>query len=346
MASPTSAVWLDATWPAQTVPARGYRDPPPVTPFQTVSESELLRLRRYGAVGAGAPPVLLVSSLIKRPYVLDLTRDRSVVGTLANAGLCVYMTDWLPPLREHAQCGLDAYVNGELARAVDAIRERERVDRVAILGCCLGGLLALIYASLHPERTASLVALATPVTLRPPFTSDMIEAVVRVNGNVPAWWLHAGLNARVPAAFLLPYYLAEQLGEPELVAAGRHAALQAAFEPWLDSDVPVAGRLFCEVMRDAYGDAQLEQGRLRVGGKRVSLDRIRCPLLCISGEHDQLVPPRSTAPLVERFGGSATSLVFPAAHLGLMLSSAAHEELWPAVGAWLRTVGTAESVAS
>ena len=48
-------------------------DPLPTTPFDVVYAGGLLRLRRYRTEQGPthSPPVLLVYSLIKRPYVLD-----------------------------------------------------------------------------------------------------------------------------------------------------------------------------------------------------------------------------------------------------------------------------------
>ena len=56
-------------------------DPPARTPFDVVDESGLLRLRRYrpDTLPGKSPPVLLVYSLFKRPFVLDLLPERSIV---------------------------------------------------------------------------------------------------------------------------------------------------------------------------------------------------------------------------------------------------------------------------
>ena len=53
--------------------------------------------------------------------------------------------------------------------------------------------------------------------------------------------------------------LATELGEPELAAANSQpepSAVECALETWFGSDVPFAGRLFGEVMSNAYGQSQ------------------------------------------------------------------------------------------
>ena len=317
-------------------------DPPAWTPFEIVDEGGLLRLRHYGsdAESSGLPPILLVYSLIKRPYILDLMPERSLVRNFLQQGFSVYLTDWLPPGFDDTRRGLDAYINGDLARAVECVRSRERVERISVVGCCFGGLLAVIYAALYPRSIQSLVPFALPFELRPPLGWETVDYVTRLYGNVPAWLIHAGLTAGTPSRANLPAYLAEDLGEPELARSAwePQSPVERALQPWMNSDVPLAGGFFRDVMQDAYRHAELAQSQLRVGDRRVVLEQIRCPVLNIIGERDQLVPPESTVSLIERVGSrDASNLLFPTGHLGLMVSLAAQQTLWPRVGAWLRS---------
>jgi polyhydroxyalkanoate synthase len=315
-------------------------DPVTRTPFEVVDESGLLRLRRYRPdnLPSTGPAVLFVYSLFKRPYVLDLLPERSVVRNLLAQGFTVYLTDWQPPQSENAERGFDAYVNGDLACAVNHVRASEGVERVPLIGNCFGGLLALLYAALHPENVARVVPVAVPIEMQSPFAPTIVEYVVRMFGNVPAWWIHAWLNAGVPGSGQLSRYLADELQEPALVRTAAGARVVRALQPWLDSDVPLTGQLFREAMCDAYWNHDLAHGRLRIGDRLAALENIRCPVLNVSGERDKLVPPASSNALVERLGAElVTNLVFPATHLGLLLGAAAHAELWPRIGAWLKS---------
>ena len=316
-------------------------DPPATTAFGISYQGALLRLRHYEPdAPRSGPPVLLVHSLFKRPYVLDLLPDRSVVQSFLRQGFSVYLTDWLPPSDADAQCGLQDYVESELANAVECIRRRERVRRVGLVGCCLGGFMASVYVALHPKNVERLVVFALPFESRPPFVPAMAEYVVRVYGNVPASWIRAGLNARVADPRRLPGFLATELREPELAhpTDGSEAVdLQHALETWFGSDVPFAGKLFLEVMGDAYGRGLFAASQLMVGEQRVALAKIRCPVLNVCAEHDQLVPVENSLGFIKHVGSrEASNVVFACGHLGLMLSRAAHASLWPHVGKWLR----------
>ena len=111
-----------------------------------------LRLHHYAPVEpAHVTPILLVYALTKRAFILDRAPDRSVVQSLARQGFDVYLTDWIPPADGDSWRGLDAYVNNDLVNAARVIVAERRTNHVSIIGYCLGALLAVIYAALHPD---------------------------------------------------------------------------------------------------------------------------------------------------------------------------------------------------
>ena len=314
-------------------------DPPSSMPFETVAETRLLHLRRYASTDArgDGPPVLLVYSLIKRPYVLDLLPERSLVRRLSREGFSVYLTDWLPPSVDDADCGMADYVNVELARAVELVKARHGVQSVSMIGCCLGGLLAAIYCALHPHDVEHLVPFALPFEVQPLLRPAAAAYMVSLYGNVPAWWMRAAMNARVASPFDRPAYLAQELDEPEL-AHSVDAPIQQALDRWFGSDVPFAGRLFCE-LATAYEHSEFARGQFEVAGRHVALAEIRCPVLNITAERDKLV--QGSVSFIEQVGSAeASNVSFPTGHLGLMVSRSAHETLWPRVIAWLRSTAS------
>jgi polyhydroxyalkanoate synthase len=325
-------------------------DPPAVTPYDIVYEGGRVRLRHYRPVEPSqSTPVLLVYALLKRPYILDLLPERSVVQTFVRQGFHVYLTDWIPPTEADRGRGFDAYVNGDLANAVRAVQVRAGVERVSLLGYCLGGLLAVMYTTLHPETVQNLIVFALPLDmhsrtipfsgLAAPFLRGAVEFITALYGNCPAWLIKAGVTALVPTRLCLPLYLRRDLREPEIGKAGWITAppVQQALEPWMNSDVPLAGQLFREWMIDIFQRNLLTQNRLQVGSQTVTLQHIACPVLNIIGEYDDVVPPPASLPFSALVGSrDARNLVFPTGHLGLVASRAAHEKLWPEVNRWLK----------
>jgi polyhydroxyalkanoate synthase len=341
--------WLDGASRAAEGVLRTLRDPYPTedepsgaTPFEIVHQGEQLQLRYYRAHGTAHPtPLLVVYALIKRPFILDLMPGRSVVETLTRCGFEVYMTDWIPPTREDAWRGFDDYINCELYDAVRAVQRRTGTPQINMLGYCFGGMLSLMWTSLYPETVKNLVALATPVDARIPSSplfsvaarlSEAVEPLIELYGNCPGWFINACFKSMAPVHHALSKYLDLYRNRD---GAG-YADMFRLFERWMDSDVPMTGTIFREVTEQFFRGNLLLQSQLRIGGTRVNLKKITCPLLNVVGEYDDVVPPRSSLALSEAAASSDWSnLTYPAGHVGTAVSGGAQRKLWPQVGQWL-----------
>ena len=321
-----------------------YEDPSPVTPYEVIYAARKMRLRYYRAMGQSRPiPLLLVYPLIKRPYILDLVPDKSVVQSLIGQGIDLYLTDWIPPTRSDSWRGFEAYVNGDLHNAVRAVQCHAGVEQVPLLGYCLGGLLTTIYTALHPEKVASLITLTLPLDLSMreiPFFGllnklhpETLDLIITTYGNCPAWFIKAGFTAMAPVHHTLDKYVGLYRNKDK----EGYAEMFAVFERWMNSDVPLAGQIFRELVQGIFQRNLLVQNRLPVGGKRVDLTQITCPVVNVIGEDDDVVHPTSSLPLPELIGSAdKANLLFPTGHIGVVVSTAAHKKLWPQVGQWLK----------
>lgn len=327
-----------------TEPFPHHEDPPPVTPYRVIAQQGKMRLRYYPA----APQVrhdalLIVYPLIKRPFILDLVPGKSVIHSLVSQGTDVYLTDWIPPTRADTWRGFDAYVNGDVATAVRIVREHAGVEQVSVLGYCFGALLASMYTALHPRMVDRLITLTLPFDFQTheiplfgllgkmrPETLDLIPATY---GNCPASFVKAAFTAMSPVHHGIDKYVGLYRNEEK---AG-YAEFFDLFERWMNSDVPLAGQIFREITQEIFQQNRLRQNRMRVGGTTVDLRQITCPVLNIIGEHDDVVHPHSSEPFVECVGSTdTTTMMFPSGHVGVVVSAAAHKNLWPRVSMWLR----------
>src|SRR2546426_6698556 len=111
-------------------------------------------------------PVLIVSALFNRPYMVDLQEDRSLVRNLLKLGLDVYLIDWGYPSRGDCWLTLDDYINGYLNNCVDNVRARHGLDRINLLGICQGGTFSLCYAGLIKEKVKNLITMVAPVVFK------------------------------------------------------------------------------------------------------------------------------------------------------------------------------------
>jgi polyhydroxyalkanoate synthase len=318
-------------------------DPPGVTPYEIVHESGKVRLRHYAARGnAHRTPLVFVYALIKRPFILDMFPGRSVMANLTRQGFDVYMVEWIPPARADSWRGFDAYVNQDLGDTMRAVQRLTGEPKVNLLGYCFGGLLTTLYAALHPGDIKNLITLTTPFdtavddnplfNLESRFSGQTVDLITSVYGNCPAWFIRGLFTATAVVHHAVDKYVALYRNKEK----EDYAEFFDLFERWMSGDVPLAGRIFREVTRDFFQNNLLKKGEFKVGGERVDLSNIVCPLLNAIGEFDDVVYPASSLPLIDFVGSEDKhNLTFAAGHVGMIVSSAAHKKFWPQVGAWL-----------
>jgi polyhydroxyalkanoate synthase subunit PhaC len=323
-----------------TVATGGVAQPNSATVFY---ESGKASVRYYPAQKALCrTPIVLVYALIKRGFILDLQPGVSVVESLTSRGFEVYLIDWLPPTDADTGRGFDTYVNQDLANAVCAVKAHRRVTQVSVIGYCLGALLSIMYSALHPQEVKNLVTLAVPLDMGirnfPSYqlidwlSESTIDGIVAAYGNCPAWLLENLFGAMTSLS-----RMGDLLGLCPESERDHYARLYPAFRRWLDSEVPIAGRLFRELAVDIFKKNLLYRGEIRIGKEIIDLKRISAALLNVVASQDTLVDPKSSLPLIDMVTSTdKTTLVFPTGHVGTAVSPEAHAALWPKIAGWLR----------
>jgi polyhydroxyalkanoate synthase len=284
-------------------------------------------------------PLLIVYALVNRPYVADLQPDRSLIRGLLKEGLDVYLIDWGYPDAADRLLTLGDYIDGYLDRYVGRILDLHDIEAVNLLGICQGGVFALCYSALRPERVRNLIATVTPVDFHT--RQDMLSHLVRhvdvdllvdASGNVSGellTWLFLSLK---PFRLGIGKYVELLRGAPDDAAIRNFLRM----ERWIFDAPDQPGGVFREFVREFYQRNGLVSGAIRIGGRPVDLARLTMPVLNIYARDDHLVPPASSLAL-ERHVGTAdyTALEFPGGHIGIYVSSRAQRLLPSNVGRWL-----------
>jgi polyhydroxyalkanoate synthase subunit PhaC len=320
-----------------------------VTEHSVVARHGKLELREYRASPRRyAVPVVLVPALISRASILDLYDGGSLAQYLTRAGFDAYLVDWGSPGDEDRELGLDDLLLSYLPPVLERIRTRSGSGALTLLGYCMGGTLVAIYAALAAWAPPNnVIALASPVDFAyggklaawcAPHALD-IDRVIDVFGNVPALLVETAFTMLRPTAkarAALRFF--------ESANDSRAHEAYAALARWSDDWLPFPGRAAREWIKAFYQENRLIQGELCVGGERVDLGRITAPLLAIAAEHDEISPPDSVAPLVDRARSVDRSfLVLPGGHIGLVAGRSARDVLWPSLRQWLSTHSVKEA---
>lgn len=312
------------------------------TPKDTLLRDGPASLVRFRRPDGGQPeagvPLLLVPSMINRWYVLDLRPGVSLAASLVEAGFDVFCLDWGIPRDE------DRYLTWEdvlrrLSRAARRVRKETGAERISVLGYCMGATLTGIHAALEPEGVAALVNLAGPfdfekggmlTTMTNPRWFD-VDAIADA-GNLPPSQMQSGFVALRPTLQVAKWVgLMDRWFEP-----GFREGFEALDE-WSNDNIPFPAEAYRTYIRDLYQGNTLVAGTHRVGGARVDLSRITCPVLTVAADRDTICPLEAAQALNDAVGTDDTELlVVPGGHVGAVVGSKAPQKLYPAIAEWLR----------
>jgi len=284
-------------------------------------------------------PILIVYALVNRPYMVDLQDDRSLVKNLLAQGEDVYLIDWGYPDRADRWLTLDDYINGYIARSVDAVADRAGVDKINLLGICQGGAFSLCFAAMHPEKVRNLITMVTPVDFHTPenmlsnWTRQLdVDLFVDTLGNVPADLMN------LCYLMLKPVRLNQQkyIGLVDILDDKAEMENFLRMEKWIFDSPDQAGEAFRQFIKDFYQGNKLVNGGLKIGDRDVDLGNVTMPVLNIFAEQDHLVPPSASRVLGEHVGTEDyTQIAFRGGHIGIYVSGRAQREVPSAIHDWL-----------
>lgn len=284
-------------------------------------------------------PLLIAYALVNRPYMVDLQADRSLVKGLLARGEDVYIIDWGYPDRSDRFLTLEDYIERFIGGAVDHLRKAHQVDAVNLLGICQGGVFALCYAALHPDKVRNMVTMVTPVDFH---TADNmlsnwnreidVDLLVDTLGNIPADMMN------LTYLMLKPWRLFAQkyVGMADILDDGKAMQDFLRMEKWIFDSPDQAGEAFREFNTQFFQGNAFVEGGARIGEREVHLGLVEMPVLNVFAEQDHLVPPDASRALRDLVGtDDYTELSFKGGHIGIYVSGRAQQEVPQTIHDWL-----------
>lgn len=290
-------------------------------------------------------PLLLVMATTNRGYIFDMVPGQSLVEFLLRAGYDVFMLDWTAPGPHESKLGLADYVLDFLPTAIDRVLEETGEPDFTLVGYCFGGVLSTLWAALHPDGPmANIVCFTTPINFKAmemfQTWSDRrffdVDRLVDTFGNCPADMLYTAFDLLRPGARIAGNIrLFDNMWNDEFTKSFR------MFERWTSDMLPLAGEYFRETTKKLMWENQLYEGGMEVGGRTVDLRNITAPFLHVTAEHDHIVPPAASAPLIEMVGSTdKEAVVLKGGHVSLVAGGNAVRRLWPKLDDWLQERST------
>ncbi len=312
------------------------------TPKDVVWRRDKAQLWRYRSDAVRfKQPLLIVTSLVSRSYILDLLPGSSAVEFLRDRGFDVFMLDWGIPDELDADNSLETYVDEYLPRAVAAVRRESGCEELTIAGYCLGGVLSVLYANGHEDAgVRNLVLMATPVDFEEmgPMVAALREGrldpehLIDETGNVPAEVLYRGFFMLAPTTIVAQRAtLLENLWNDEFVR-GFEAMAQ-----WARDQVPFPGAAFREVVELFVRRNALMDGALRVGGREIDFTTTGATVLNAMAENDTVVPRAAAEPIGALVGrpDRRHELRLPGGHVTFGTGRSAFRHTLPSLADWI-----------
>jgi polyhydroxyalkanoate synthase subunit PhaC len=317
------------------------------TPSDVIYQEGRMRVLHYrkppGVSADHRPPILCVYALINRSYIMDLQPGLSVVEDLLAKGLDVYLIDWGSPNVLDQDLRIHDYVNGYVDSAVRATQREAGVDKIHILGYCMGGAFSTMYTARHPENVQTLSLMAAPLDFdtQSSFLNVWARApgfdawkIARTYGLIPPDFFNTGFSLLDPLRtnYLKFQTLLERIDDQPFVENFLRMEL------WNMDGIPMAGPTYAEFIDKGYQRNLLVKGEWTLDGddEAIDLRRITMPVATIVGLKDNLVPPESTERVLPHLGTKdVRRFEHPSGHIGLSTSRRAHEDLWPHFADWV-----------
>ncbi len=287
------------------------------------------RLRRYGGSAASdARAIVFVPSLINPPSILDLTRRQSLLRWLAGLGFNVFLLDWGTPDAAARDMDITAHVEKLLV----PLMRRFAVPPV-LAGYCLGGTIATAAAAVAP--VAGLATIATPWRFdgfSPPARAEIAQLweqaqpLCAAMGLVPMEVLQSGFWRLDPRRTIAKYE-AFAKADPDSAEAREFVAL----EDWANAGAPLTYAVGRQMFEDFFAADLPGKGEWRVKGQVVDPRALDCPTIDFVSLSDRIVPAATASGIADRHDLSA-------GHVGMIVGSKAHAQLWQPLADWLSAI--------
>lgn len=314
-------------------------DAPKLTPIWRLGEVSLLSLAEM--VGSSAPPVLLISSMINRPDILNLTADRSLMRWIADHGWNPIVLDWGESCDDPDQGSLETIVKQRLTPAMQFV-SRETRQSVGLFGHCMGGTLALALAAMTRDKLRFVMTMAAPWDFNTG-KSHFEKAMSTWGGHnslnrhkdvtkdrIPAEWIQTFFGSLNPDGIVHKYSRFSALIETD----PSEAALFVRVEDWLNNGRDIPADLAHECIQEWYIRNTPINKNWRIGEKIVDLNNITVPILLMAAKKDHLVPVKSIMALKEQ-SMNADLIQADTGHIGLIAGRQAIENVWQPMAAWM-----------
>ncbi|MGG4409768.1 alpha/beta fold hydrolase [Niallia taxi] len=270
-------------------------------------------------------PIFLIYSIVNKAYILDLAPSISLIESFTNAGYDTYLIDFGIPGFEDRDTSIDDYVIKYIDKGYQRALRHAGTDEMTVIGFCLGGTIAAVFAAVTKEKIKNLILAVSPIDFSSFPMYDKWLTALR-NGEiemeeftdaismVPPDFIKYGTRM-IAAPVSYSHYLAllHRVGDP------KYREKWLRMNKWTLDHIPLPGKAFKQLMNDYIRDNKIVEGGLEINGEPVDFKNITCNLLVFSTKYDPLVPSTLCEPIMDVVGSEdKTFVLFEGGHASLV----------------------------
>ncbi len=293
------------------------------TPGKVVFQNDLIQLIQYEPQTKKVyeTPLLFVSAIINKFYILDLNAENSLIEWMVKKGYTVFSISWVNPDASFADKEFSDYIlNGPVA-AINIIKKITKAPEINIAGYCIGGTMvacAIAYLIAHNDHSVKSVTYLTTMLDFENFgfftdfveedTVKKINTLMKKQGYLDGYYLHQLFNFLRPNDLVWPYYVQNYLlgntpGENDLLF-------------WNSDYTNIPRKVMSYCLKNFVMRNQLIKSNfLKINNTPIDLHSIDIPAYFFSTARDHLTPWKSTYAGLQLHSGKTTFILGDSGHI-------------------------------
>lgn len=298
-----------------------------VTPGGVVLRTPVFELIQYRPTTPRVRevPLLLAPPTINKYYIADLAPGRSMIEHFVGSGQQVFVMSWRNPGAEHAEWGLDTYVQA-VHEALDVVQRVCKIDRSVLMGLCSGGIIASMAASnlVATGQESRLAGLVLGVTVldqeRAGFASAALDPGLAASAAA-ASARRGYVDGRSLAemfAWLRPEDLVWNYWQNNYLLGKRPPAFDVLY--WNADTTRLAAGLHRDFLELGLDNALVTPGQATALGEPVDLSAVKVDSYVVAGTADHICPWQSCYRTTQLLGGATRFVLSSSGHVAALVN--------------------------
>jgi len=291
-------------------------------PGKVIFQNDIIQLIQYApsTEAVHATPLLIVPPWINKFYILDLGPQKSFIRYMVGKGFTVCVVSWVNPDERLKDKTFEDYMTDGLLAATNAVKREMGVEKINVIGYCVGGTLlgtTLAYLAARGEEPfASATFFAAQVDFTKAgdlmlFIDDTqlkaLEEMMAERGYLDGSRMATVFNMLRPKDLIWPYIVNNyMLGKKPF-------PFDLLF--WNQDSTRMTPANHNFYLREFYHENKLARGQMSIGGVKLDLAKVKLPIYELCAKEDHIAPAKSVFIGSKLFGGPVTYVLSGSGHI-------------------------------